>query len=344
MKCAMSRDLKTFSLWLCALGAAACSSAYAVHSGSEGEPLAAISQPMARSPYDVELIGEDGRALATYEKGDRFYVLGLAGDRYSIRVTNPTARRIEALISVDGLDVIDGEAADFVKKRGYVVPPGGELVVDGFRMSTTQVAAFRFSSVGESYAELKGKGRNVGVIGVAVFEEKEQPQMIVPQAGATQDPAARDRRSGAEGEADERAESSGSAGKSSGGAPAAAAADAPGDVAATEPSPSSPPAEQRRFEDKDSGGEVCCGPARKKSRPGLGTQWGEERYSAVDFTSFERASASVPTAMAELRYNDSEGLRALGIQLQPAPDAVEVEQRETAEPFPAARGFATPPQ
>src|SRR5688572_22748434 len=96
-KAAMSRDLKTFCLRIAALGAAACSSAYAVHSGSEGEPLAAVGQPIARSPYEVELLGADGRTLATYERGDRFYILGQAGDRYSIRVSNPTPRRVEAI-------------------------------------------------------------------------------------------------------------------------------------------------------------------------------------------------------------------------------------------------------
>src|SRR5690349_9360397 len=174
----MSRDLKTFLVRLAALGAAACSSVYAVHSAPD--QAIAADRPLARSPYGVELVADTGGTLETYERGDRFFVLGQHGDRYSIRIKNPTARRVEAVISVDGLDVIDGLDADFKKKRGYVVPAYGELTVDGFRMSTTQVAAFRFSSVGESYAERKGKGRNVGVIGVAIFAEKEDPQLVMP--------------------------------------------------------------------------------------------------------------------------------------------------------------------
>ena len=47
------------------------------------------------------------------------------------------------------------------------------LVVDGFRQSTEAVAAFRFGPVRESYAQEKYHNtRNVGVIGVAVFNEK----------------------------------------------------------------------------------------------------------------------------------------------------------------------------
>ncbi|HTE49257.1 MAG TPA: hypothetical protein VK698_00180 [Kofleriaceae bacterium] len=336
----MSLDLKTFGLRLAALGAAACSSAYAVRSPSDEGALVTVSQPLARSPYDVELIGSDGRTLETHESGGRFYVLGQAGDRYSIRVVNPTQRRVEALVSVDGLDVIDGETADFATKRGYVVPPGGDLVVDGFRMSATQVAAFRFSSVDASYAERKGKGRNVGVIGVAIFEEKVEPQMIAPEPSPSPPTSWH-------GSDEEARDSVGSSAGAAAPRPSSPPADpgsrigGTGDVAKSEAAPSKEPT--RRFDGDDRGGEASR-PAEKKGRAGLGTEWGEERYSAVDFTSFVRASQTVPTAIAELRYNDVEGLRALGVLIQAAPDHNELYQRETADPFPAARGFATPPQ
>src|SRR6185295_2002448 len=106
------------------------------------------------------------------------------GERYVIRITNPTPRRIEAVISVDGLDVIDGESGD-LRKRGYVVPAYGETRIEGFRTSQADVATFRFSSVSGSYAGQKGKSRNVGVIAVALFEEQpalDEQQIIVGQA------------------------------------------------------------------------------------------------------------------------------------------------------------------
>ncbi len=78
---------------------------------------------------------------------------------------------MEVVLSVDGLDVMDGRAASF-RKRGYLLRPNGIVKVDGFRQSNEAVAAFRFSSVSGSYANLKhGDTRNVGVIGVAVFHE-----------------------------------------------------------------------------------------------------------------------------------------------------------------------------
>ena len=66
-------------------------------------------------------------------------------------------------------------------KRGYVIAPYGEVTIDGFRTSLDQVATFRFSSVRDSYAGRKGQDRNVGVIGVAFFPEREHPIAIAPR-------------------------------------------------------------------------------------------------------------------------------------------------------------------
>lgn len=119
----------------------------------------------------VEVRGERG-TLPTARSGDRFYVTGSAGDRYSIVVRNHSSRRLEIVASVDGLDVLNGKEAS-MRRRGYVVSPYESLEIDGFRQSQGSVAAFRFGGVGESYAASKGAARNVGVIGVALFDERE---------------------------------------------------------------------------------------------------------------------------------------------------------------------------
>jgi hypothetical protein len=104
--------------------------------------------------------------------GGRRFVVGREGSHYSIVVKNLCKSRLELITSVDGLDVIDGKAASFVK-RGYVISPGETLEIEGWRTSPDSVARFRFSSVAGSYANLRhGEHRNVGVIGLAVFDEK----------------------------------------------------------------------------------------------------------------------------------------------------------------------------
>ncbi|MDX2087122.1 MAG: hypothetical protein SFX73_04700 [Kofleriaceae bacterium] len=320
----------------------------------------AIAPAKIRAPYDVQILSDSGETAPTYALKDRFYVQGSAGERYIIRVTNPTARRIEAVVSVDGLDVVDGEAGD-LRKRGYVVPPYGEVRIEGFRTSQEDVATFRFSSVGDSYAGKKGKARNVGVIAVALFEEQaEQPQQIIVQPpveeGGFRPPydyeddidvdvnvnisrnKGRDIVSKAD-RAPAKPSPSGSAGKRS---------IAPS-VAPPPPSTSAPGAAggARRFDMSDSAADGEAAPPMAQSRAqrerlGLGTEFGEQRSSAATFTKFVRAPGR-PVAIAELRYNDAAGLMALGINVGPMPDAGEIMTRETADPFPGDQRFATPP-
>ena len=125
-----------------------------------------------RGAVNVGLRNDSGGFFRSLAAGDSDYVIGEAGSRYVIVLQNNTEVRFEAVVSVDGLDVLDGRAASF-KKRGYLLDPRGELEIDGFRQSTDSVAAFRFGSVRDSYAAQKhGETRNVGVIGVALFNER----------------------------------------------------------------------------------------------------------------------------------------------------------------------------
>lgn len=252
-------------------------------------------------PYSVELVDEAGALLATYQERGRTYVLGRVGRRYGIRVRNGSARRVEVVVSVDGRDVIDGRPASF-GRRGYVVDAHGELQVDGYRLSDARVAAFRFGTVARSYAARMGDARDVGVIGVAVFPERE-PRFRPSPLSKPAPPSA-----------DERGEGSSS------------------------PEPqASAPGEAR--------GEGLGGrSSRAAPRPGLGTEFGEERESRVVEVEFLRARAA-PDAVLAIRYDDRAGLLALGIDVDP-PRADRTDDRwlrETADPFRRAAGFSEPP-
>lgn len=107
----------------------------------------------------------------TYGPGRRF-VVGSRDSSYSIVLKNRCKSRLEVVLSVDGLDVIDGKTAGF-SKRGYVIGSGETLEVEGWRTGPDTVARFKFSTVAGSYANLAhGDHRNVGVIGLAVFTEQ----------------------------------------------------------------------------------------------------------------------------------------------------------------------------
>jgi hypothetical protein len=340
------------------LFSAACSSAYAdrapaVHVGPR--IALAVAPDKVQAPYDVQIVTSSGDTAATYAFKGRYYVLGDDGERYTIRVTNPTGNRVEAVVTVDGLDVVDGENGD-LRKRGYIVPAYGQVNIEGFRTSLADVATFRFSSVGNSYAGQKGKARNVGVIAVAIFEESAPPpdtQIIVPEVTRRPYHWSDDEVSAAPprdygrggGRAANRAQASKAEKRT-------AAADAPAaESRAPSPAPSvggaagvtatAPSSASRHAMEEDYGGDSYEAPAPRQ-RPGLGTEFGESRYSAASYTKFVRAQGR-PIAIAELRYNDAAGLVALGIPVAPMPDDRELTLRETANPFPGDRGFARPP-
>jgi hypothetical protein len=110
--------------------------------------------------------------LPAYKSSGRRFVAGSKDSTYSIVVKNRSKSALEIVASVDGLDVQDGKAAAFAK-RGYIIGAGETLEIEGFRTSYNKVAAFKFSSVSNSYANLRhGDTRNVGVIGLAVFTQK----------------------------------------------------------------------------------------------------------------------------------------------------------------------------
>ena len=110
--------------------------------------------------------------LKNYNSGGRRYVVGRKGSNYSLVVKNLSHSALEVVLSVDGLDVMDGKSASF-KKRGYIIQPEKTLAVKGFRTSESAVAAFKFSTVSGSYSNLRhGRTRNVGVIGMAVFTQR----------------------------------------------------------------------------------------------------------------------------------------------------------------------------
>jgi hypothetical protein len=121
--------------------------------------------------FTVQLLDEYGSPLRGIRHRGNTFAIGEHGERYTIRIDNHTPYRAEIVATVDGLDVIDGDPGDF-STRGYVIGPYDRLDIDGFRQSNNEVAAFRFGAVDDSYAERRGMGRNVGVIGVAFFSER----------------------------------------------------------------------------------------------------------------------------------------------------------------------------
>jgi hypothetical protein len=111
-----------------------------------------------------------GSVCPRLSAGGKDIVIGQAGSYYSIVLENRSSERVEAVVSVDGLNVLGGAPASMTQ-RGHLIEPKSRIELNGFRVNDRTVRRFEFSSVGESVAAAKGKARNVGVIGIALFEE-----------------------------------------------------------------------------------------------------------------------------------------------------------------------------
>jgi hypothetical protein len=272
--------------------------------------------PSHYGSYSVTIERPGGGELPTYFYGGSRYVAGDLGSRYQIRVDNHSGRRIEAVVTVDGRDVVSGELGDYRKQRGYIVEPYGSVTVDGFRQSLDRVASFRFARLRDSYSARRGTPQHVGVVGVAVFQEYQAPpprprysQPVTPYPSRPYyepDPYPADEAAPA------GKQRSGAGGASSEGA----AQSAP---------------HYRGDHDR------YAPPARER----IGTEYGESRHSSVREVSFRRKNKRRPDAVLTTYYDTLEGLRARGVPVDPY-RYPEPYPHYDPNPFPEP-GFAPPP-
>lgn len=131
-----------------------------------------------------------GGTCRHFRAGERIIVIGEPGRYWALHLENVSGHRVEVVVSVDGLDVLDGKAAK-TGKPGYLIEKDGELTISGWRIDDSRVREFLFASVADSKAAAAGKARNVGVIGVAVFEEDEVAVRRSREAEAARRDAAR---------------------------------------------------------------------------------------------------------------------------------------------------------
>ncbi len=124
-----------------------------------------------------------GERLQVYRHGGRMYVEGKAGERYAVEMRNRTGGRILTVLSVDGVNAVTGQTAA-ASQSGYVLSSWGRAEIAGWRKDMSDVAAFYFTALPDSYAARTGRPDNVGVIGVAVYREYIEPPRAMLEAPA----------------------------------------------------------------------------------------------------------------------------------------------------------------
>lgn len=143
------------------------------------------STPQAGSLVEVTVTNQTTSAqLPIYWHQGKRYIAGSPGDRYAVSIRNKTSGRVLTVLSVDGVNAISGETAA-VNQAGYVLDPFAAADISGWRKSMSDVAAFVFTALPDSYAARTGRPDNVGVLGVAVYREQPAPRYApAPQSMA----------------------------------------------------------------------------------------------------------------------------------------------------------------
>lgn len=278
-----------------------------------------------RALVSMAVVRTDGSSFPTFTDGSTTWLAGNEGERYDLHVQNHTSGRVEVVISVDGRDIISGKPGDYRKQRGYVLEPFGSLIVEGYRQSLDEIAAFRFSSLSDSYSARLGTPGNVGVIGLAAFAEKVREPRRAKRAfqPVTTNPFP-----------GEDVEFHGSDA-------AAEAAPAPSGIVGV--GGRSRPAEKKasRGDARDEGGFAATEPSNR-----IGTEFGESKFSPVEEVEFKRENKKKPDQLLVLRYDSLDGLRARGIVTEPSwrPEPTPWHEPEPIRPRPRDdRDFAKPP-
>lgn len=220
----------------------------------------------------------ENRTLPVYRHDGRYYVVGRPGNEYQIRVSNRTGADILTVVSVDGVNAVSGETANW-SQTGYVLGRHQSYDIKGWRKSEQRVAAFFFTEHQNSYAARTGRPDNVGVIGVAVFRKKTEPEARIEQYRRWHDAPA----------SGPREDSSYS--------------DLDGALAG---------ADSARSAERAAGPRHAPSPQATQKSPVLGTGHGRSESSHITYTNFERATDH-PAQIIAIHYNTYANLVAMGV-------------------------------
>jgi hypothetical protein len=145
-----------------------------------GPPERVIVPPLSAMRVSMDIL-VNGQPVRTVSHHGRLYLpVARYGAEYQIRVTNHGPRRVVAIVSVDGLSILNGQPARD-SHPGYVVAAHSSVVIPGWRRDMNRVAAFTFEEREQSYAYRLGYPGNIGVIGLVAFEEwtREPPRPLL---------------------------------------------------------------------------------------------------------------------------------------------------------------------
>ncbi len=150
--------------------------------------ISLTASPMALSRFDgnyrsveIDIITDHGSALPVYPVTKRYlkneyraYLEAINGNNYALRIRNHSNQRLGLVIAVDGRNIISGKKS-YLKhhENMYILDPYQTQTYSGWRTSSSDIHRFYFTDSQDSYAQAFGDDTAMGVIAIAVYEEKQ---------------------------------------------------------------------------------------------------------------------------------------------------------------------------
>jgi len=230
----------------------------------------------------------NGRPVREYLHEGKTFIEGRQGSDFELVVRNNSNKRVMAVLSVDGLSVINGTTAS-QDSPGYVLGPYQSITIPGWKLTNDEAAKFTFSGKKDSYTQMStGSAKNCGVLGVLSWSEKVPvPVAVLPPAFANLNTTA----------SPFYGNVSGSTGTTS---PYLKS------MASSAPMPqANSKAAQRRVD--------ITAKAEATSLNNIGTEFGDATQFKTQATTFERDAI---LGVAAMYYDDARGLKARGIVVE----------------------------
>ncbi|NNC68278.1 MAG: hypothetical protein HKN83_09620 [Gammaproteobacteria bacterium] len=132
-------------------------------------------------PIEIEIISDNGKTFSIYpvtqrylKKENRAYVEAINGENYSLNIRNHSNQRLGLVIAVDGRNIISGQKSKLNHNENmYILGPYETQSYAGWRTSSRDIHRFYFTDIEDSYAHAFDDDSAMGVIAVAVYEEKQ---------------------------------------------------------------------------------------------------------------------------------------------------------------------------
>ncbi len=147
---------------------------------SVAAPCMASSKYVPNSPVSIQIIADNGTHFPIYpvtqgnlKNETRAYLEAVNGENYSLQIRNNSNRRVGLVIAVDGRNIISGKQSTLKQSENmYILGPYETQTYSGWRTSSRDIHRFYFTDMEDSYAHAFGDDSAMGVIAVAVYEEK----------------------------------------------------------------------------------------------------------------------------------------------------------------------------